>query len=95
MGDLFKHLCLKLTRDGKKVAFNRGAQARLDPNQEKIPIFHENALITLKPSATVTAEVINLGDWYDVLEPGSYELTVWRVWGKGHKSNPVSFEDVP
>lgn len=95
MGDPLKQLRLKLTRDGRKVAFNRDTQARLDPNREKSPVHHGNLALTLKPSATVTAEVINLGDWYDALEPGTYELTVWRVWGKGHKSNIVSFEVVP
>ena len=95
MGDPFKHLRLKLTRDGKRVAFTQAVRDRLDPKREKSPVFHGNAGITLKAASSTTIEVINLNDWYGALEPGNYELTVWRVWGKGHKSNTLSFEIVP
>jgi hypothetical protein len=95
MGDPFKHLRLKLKRDGKRVAFTKDVQARLDPKREESRGFHSSMAITLKAASRTTVEVINLNDWYGVLEPGNYELTVWRVWGQGHKSNPLSFEIVP
>ncbi len=95
MGDPFRHLRLKLTRDGKRVAFTKDAQARLDPKSEERSVSHSNMAITLKATSRTTVEVIELNDWYGVLEPGSYELTVWRIWRHGHKSNTVSFEIVP
>jgi len=95
MGDPFRQLRLRLTRDGKKVEFSRETQARLDRKQERGPVFSSGMQVTLGPFSSKTMEVIDLGKWYGTLAPGSYELTVWRVWGKGHKSNTVSFEVVP
>ena len=94
-GDPLSHLRLSLTKDGEKIGFNKRTRDRLSPNQEESPSIHTGAAVTLKPFTSTPVEVINLGDWFETLEPGTYQLTVWRVWGKGHKSNTVTFDIVP
>lgn len=94
-GDPMSHLRLSLTRGGEKIAFNKRTRDRLNPNREESASLHTAAAVTLKPFTNTPVEVINLGDWFEPLEPGTYQLTVWRVWGKGHKSNTVTFDIVP
>lgn len=94
-GDPFSHLRVSLTRGGEKVRFNKKTSDRMAQDAEGGPSLHTTAAVTLKPYTNTLMEVIDLADWFDTLEPGTYQLTVWRVWGKGHKSNEVTFEVAP
>lgn len=94
-GDPFSHLRMSLTRDGEKVHFNKKTLDRMAPRAEESASLNTTVDVTLKPYTNTPMEVIDLADWFDTLEPGTYQLTVWRVWGKGHKSNAVTFEVTP
>jgi len=94
-GDPFSHLRVSLMREGEKVSFNKKTRDRLAPKGEDSATLHTTAAVTLKPYTSTAVEVINLADWFGQLNPGTYQLTVWRVWGKGHKSNTVTFDVTP
>lgn len=94
-GDPFSHLRMSLTRDGEKVHFSKKTLDRMAPDAEEGASLHTTVAVTLKPYTSTPMEVIDLADWFDQLEPGTYQLTVWRVWGKGHKSNTVMFDVAP
>ncbi len=85
----------QLYRDGNLVSYREDVKESLQVKDKRVYDGRSNAL-RLEPKTSKT-ETINLDDWYEVLPPGHYELSVWRrfIWGGEWLESPsITFEIV-
>jgi|GEM_PF-5959968 len=62
-----------LVKNGKEVTYTQKAQESLIPPKEH-PIIYSNIMITLLPYKETSLGFINIGNWYDSLEVGVYQV---------------------
>jgi len=93
----YRDLQLELLRNGEIVPYKKEAQKQLDraltepPNGSAAPI-------QFLPAKDYTLRRIDLSDWYKVLLPGHYQLTVRRrfAWGgEWVQSDSITFDVGP
>lgn len=93
---------LELFRNGKLVPYKpqiaKILDKRKDAESDIIGVGRKD-FIRVGPYSSATLEIINLSNWYDSLEPGSYQLTnrfrpqIGGPWSKDSKA--VVFEVAP
>jgi hypothetical protein len=87
----------QLLRDGHPVPY-RDAVAKLVKSKDKQPVFSRTDVLRLERYETKRVKLVNISDWYELLEPGHYELVVkhrFILGGAWIESSPVTFEVVP
>lgn len=87
----------RLLRNGEELPYRKDVQKVL-PRKDADPEFLRTDNILLVPYQETKVEIINLNDWYEPLEPGSYELANRHRFSEGGKwfeSSAVTFEVQP
>jgi hypothetical protein len=87
-----------LVRDGEVVLYNKNKQKEIESERPEDGFRGSGAPITYESGREYGPESVALDEWYDLLVPGRYELTVRKqfTWdGDWVVSNPVYFEVIP
>lgn len=85
----------QLYRDGELVSYRESVKELLQAKDRRFFDGRSN-VFGLESKKTIT-ETINLDDWYEPLQPGHYELSVWHrfIWGGEWLESPsATFEVV-
>jgi hypothetical protein len=86
----------QLYRDGELVSYRVNVKELLQAKDKALSSGRSNAF-ALEPGNSTT-EAINLDDWYEPLQAGRYDLSVWHrfAWGGEWVESPsVTFEVAP
>jgi len=92
--NLYYEYRVDLVRDGDAVSYIKEAKEGIEI-AERRPPSGSSAPMVMKPGREYSLRSLNLKEWYGLLSPGRYQLTLRRrfVWdGDWVQSNPVIFE---
>jgi hypothetical protein len=95
VGNTFKHNRPQLYKDRELLPYREKVRELVSAGDT--PHYEDPRFRPLKSGATLV-EVIDLNEWYEALQPGSYKLVVRHrfVWGgRWLESQPMTFEVVP
>jgi hypothetical protein len=95
--NLYYEYRVDLVRDGDAVSYIKEAKKGIEI-AEKRPPSGSSAPLVMEPGREYSLRNINLKEWYGLLSPGRYQLTLRRrfVWdGDWVQSNPVIFQIEP
>jgi hypothetical protein len=79
---------ISLTKDGNLVEYSVDVKKALEDTRQKT--FGGAIVVTLYPGEYKRIGVIYLQKWYDILDPGNYELTLHLDLGEQGKTEPES-----
>ena len=92
--NLYYEYRVDLIRDGDIVSYIKDAKEGIETAERRPPSWSSAALV-MEPGREYSLRSINLKEWYGLLGPGRYQLTLRRrfIWdGDWVQSNPVIFE---
>lgn len=97
--DTFSQNRTLLFRDGQQVGYRKGLDDVLKSKEKELAIEVLHVRITrMEPNQPKSLEQIDLGNWYEPLEPGHYQLSARHRFvhaGKWVESSTVTFEVEP
>lgn len=93
-GEQFRDTQIELLQDNVALPYLKSVQQSLARTEAELPT-NSIAITTLLPDKEYKLAAINLSDWFGVLPPGHYQVTVKRrfSWaGKWIASEPLTFD---